>query len=241
MQSAVKARWNATMSANVQGFEFAVVCTTRSKWNRRSGHLFHAGIAMSRDRRVRVKGVGASGIGRRWKLGVRTDAVGSCLRLSAPVNNVLTLFQRVLSDGRSPWLMTISKLKSLASSARIFVGLLSPLGIACILFNCGTAQAAPAPNVVGSKYSDASATLNSAGFTPVVTATVGDRKARADCVVAFQRQRTVQPPPNTSASGGAPSNQVLVSLNCLAANASAKSPGYSAASPEGKAAAAAHK
>jgi hypothetical protein len=40
-------------------------------------------------------------------------------------------------------------------------------------------------------------------------------------------------------SGGSATNQLLVSLNCDAGVASAAKPGYSAASPEGKAAAAA--
>jgi hypothetical protein len=103
---------------------------------------------------------------------------------------------------------------------------------ATALLGGAVAAAASPPNVTGQKYSDASATLSGAGFTPVVSATVGDQKARPDCLVANQQERTVQPPPNSS---GSPKNEVLVSLNCYSAEASAKAPGYSAASPEGKA------
>jgi hypothetical protein len=47
------------------------------------------------------------------------------------------------------------------------------------------------------------------------------------------------PPPENSS--GSSTNQALVSLNCYSAEASAKGSGYSAASPEGRAIAAAAK
>ena len=59
---------------------------------------------------------------------------------------------------------------------------------------------------------------------------------KADCLVVNQVSRTQPAPEN---SGGSPTNQVLISLNCDSGEASAKTPGFSAASPEGKAAAAA--
>jgi hypothetical protein len=93
------------------------------------------------------------------------------------------------------------------------------------------AAASSSPDVSGQKYSDASSALSSAGFEPVVSTAVGDRNAWPDCVVTFIRQRNVSPPPN---SRGAVRHQVLVSLNCNAAVASATAPGYSAGSPEGK-------
>ena len=46
----------------------------------------------------------------------------------------------------------------------------------------GLAYASP-PSVTGQTYSDASAALSGAGFTPVVATTVGDQKAWADCLV----------------------------------------------------------
>jgi hypothetical protein len=105
-----------------------------------------------------------------------------------------------------------------------------------MLLGSGVAQAASAPNVVGQKYSDATAAISGAGMTPVISTTVGDRNARDDCLVVNQVSRTEEAPEN---SGGSPTDQVLISLNCDSGEASAKTPGFSAGSPEGKAAAAA--
>src|SRR5689334_19567297 len=107
---------------------------------------------------------------------------------------------------------------------------------ATIAFGSVVAQAASDPNVVGQKYSDATDALSSAGLSVVVSTTVGDSVARPDCIVTRQQGRSVAAPENTSAS---PTNQVLLSLNCGAAVATAKSSGNSLASPEGRAAAAA--
>jgi hypothetical protein len=94
------------------------------------------------------------------------------------------------------------------------------------------AEAASPPDETGKKYSDASAAFTQAGFTPVVSTTVGDKVPWPDCLVANAQQRTMKPPPN---SKGSATQQVLVSLNCYSTRASAKRPGYSAASPQGKA------
>jgi len=107
---------------------------------------------------------------------------------------------------------------------------------ALLLLGSGVAQASSAPSVVGQKYSDASAAISGAGMTPVVSTTFGDRNAKDDCMVVNQVSRTVPPPEDSS---GSATDQVLVSLNCDSGEASAKTPGFSAASPEGKAAAAA--
>jgi hypothetical protein len=109
---------------------------------------------------------------------------------------------------------------------------------AMLLLNSGVAQAGSSPNVVGQKYSDATSAISGAGLHPVVSTVVGDQKAWPDCLVATQEDRTVPAPENSS---GSATNEVLVSLNCDSAEASAKAPGYSAASPEGKAIAAAAK
>jgi hypothetical protein len=106
---------------------------------------------------------------------------------------------------------------------------------AMLLLGSGVAQAGGAPNVVGQKYSDAQSAISGAGFTAVVSTVVGDQKSWPDCMVANQGSRTVPAPVNSS---GSAVNQVLVSLNCYASEASGL-PGYSAASPEGKAIAAA--
>jgi hypothetical protein len=107
--------------------------------------------------------------------------------------------------------------------------------VAAATTGTGVAQAASSPSVVGQKYSDAQSTLSGAGFTIVVSNTVGDETARPDCIVTRQQDRTVPPPENTGASA---SNETLLALNCDAQVASAKSPGNSLASPEGRAAAA---
>ena len=99
-----------------------------------------------------------------------------------------------------------------------------------------TAEAKTSPNVVGKKYGDASSALSSAGFTPVVSTTVGDRMAWSNCIVFHQRDRSMPPPPNSS---GSPTNQTMLSLNCDQAVASATVPGNSLGTPEGRSAAAA--
>jgi hypothetical protein len=109
---------------------------------------------------------------------------------------------------------------------------------AMLLLGSGVAQAKSSPNVVGQKYSDATSAISGAGLHPVVSTVVGDQKAWPDCLVASQTDRTLPPPEN---SAGSATNEVLVSLNCYSAAASAKAPGYSAASPEAKAIAAAAK
>ena len=100
----------------------------------------------------------------------------------------------------------------------------------------GVANAASLPSVTGQKYSDAQTALTGAGFTPVVSTTVGDQKDWSDCLVTNVVSRTKAAPPNSS---GSSTNEALVSLNCYAAEASNKGSGYSAASPEGQSIAAA--
>ena len=107
-----------------------------------------------------------------------------------------------------------------------------------VLFGAGVAQAGSTPDVVGQKYGDAESAISGAGLKPVISTTVGDQKAWPDCLVTNTVARTVPPPEN---SGGSATNELLVSLNCDDGEASAKTPGFSAASPEGKAAAAAAK
>lgn len=103
------------------------------------------------------------------------------------------------------------------------------------LATSAVAFAGTPPDVTGKKYGDASSTLSDAGFDPVVSTTVGDRKAWPDCLVSNVQTRSVPPPEN---SNGTTTNEALVSLNCDADEASATAPGYSSASPEGQAIAA---
>lgn len=101
-----------------------------------------------------------------------------------------------------------------------------------VTIGCGVAQAG-SPSVVGDKYSDAKGTLSGAGFSPVVSTTVGDQLPWDECVVVRQQDRSESPPEN---SGGSTVSQTLISLNCDDAVATAGAPGNSAASPEGVAA-----
>jgi hypothetical protein len=116
------------------------------------------------------------------------------------------------------------------------------VGATLVILATGILVSAPAeagspPDETGKKYSDASAAFTQAGFKPVVSTTVGDKVPWPDCLVANAQQRTVSPPPNSS---GSATQEVLVSLNCYSTGASAKRPGYSAASPQGKAIASAN-
>ncbi len=104
------------------------------------------------------------------------------------------------------------------------------------LAGSGVAAAGTPPNVTGQKYSAAQTAITGAGFTPVVQSITGDQVAWPNCVVTRTQARTKPAPPNSS---GSAVSQLLVSLNCYAGAASATSPGYSVASPEGKAAIAA--
>ncbi|CAN5749741.1 hypothetical protein BH09ACT8_BH09ACT8_37870 [soil metagenome] len=96
------------------------------------------------------------------------------------------------------------------------------------LFSSGVAHASP--DVVGHPYSDASSMLGSAGYTSVVSNAFGSQLPWPDCLVTRQQDRT---PPD---GGG---RQTLLTLNCNAPVAAAGVAGNSAASPEGRAAAAA--
>jgi hypothetical protein len=98
------------------------------------------------------------------------------------------------------------------------------------------ANAGTPPSVNGQKYSAAQTALTGAGFTPVVSTTVGDKVAWSDCLVTNVVTR-IQPAVENSS--GSSVNQALVSLNCYGTEASNKGAGYSAASPEGQSIAAA--
>jgi hypothetical protein len=98
------------------------------------------------------------------------------------------------------------------------------------------ANAGTPPSVNGQKYSDAQTALSGAGFTPVVSTTVGDKVAWSDCLVTNVVSRTL---PAVENSAGSPTNEALVSLNCYGTEASNKGAGYSAGSPEGQSLAAA--
>jgi hypothetical protein len=99
----------------------------------------------------------------------------------------------------------------------------------------GAPLAGASPTVTGQKYSDASSALSSAGFKVVVASTVGDRLGWSDCVVSAQRDKSSAQQGNHATAG----TTVEVTLNCDGQLASATAPGYSAGSPDGRAAKAA--
>lgn len=116
------------------------------------------------------------------------------------------------------------------------LGFCASAAACAVLLGAGVAQAGSTPNVVGQKYSDAQTAITGAGLTPVISTIVGDQLSQPDCQVVNTVARTVPAPENTSAS---PTSQLLISLNCDAAVASATKPGFSAASPQGASAIAA--
>ncbi|MFV8053330.1 hypothetical protein [Mycobacterium sp. 48b] len=96
---------------------------------------------------------------------------------------------------------------------------------------------AAADDYAGQKYSDAQSSLADAGMKGVVATRSGDSEADDDCVVTSSEKA-----PWLKGDNFAPvSDTVLLNLNCSAGVASAKTPGNSAASPEGRAAIAAAK
>ena len=94
---------------------------------------------------------------------------------------------------------------------------------------------AAADDYSGQTYADASKAISDAGKKAVIASRVGDTLADDDCIVSHS-----QSAPWIKGDNFSPvSDTVLVYLNCNATVATAKDPGNSAASPEGRAAIAA--
>jgi hypothetical protein len=113
-------------------------------------------------------------------------------------------------------------------------GLASIAAASMIVLATGVANAG-APAVVGQKYSDASSAISSAGDTVKVGTRFGHGVSQSDCVVIAQTTQSI-PQNGSHPTAG---TVVVVSLNCDPHVASATNPGYSAASPQGRADAAA--
>ena len=95
----------------------------------------------------------------------------------------------------------------------------------------GTGVAA-ADDYSGQTYADASKSISDAGKKAVIASRAGDTLADDDCIVTHS-----QSAPWIKGDDFAPvTDTVLVYLNCNATVATAKDPGNSAASPEGRAA-----
>lgn len=89
---------------------------------------------------------------------------------------------------------------------------------------------ASADDYAGQTYSDASSAASDAGQTVVVAARVGDKLSQGDCIV--ERSQTA---PFASANDGVHvSNTVQFYLNCNGGYATAKTPGTSLGSQEGR-------
>ncbi|PXX11891.1 hypothetical protein C8E89_10215 [Mycolicibacterium moriokaense] len=113
-------------------------------------------------------------------------------------------------------------------------GLASIAPTSMIVLATGVANAG-APTVVGQKYSDASSAISSAGDSIKVGTRFGHGVSQSDCVVIAQTTKSI-PQRGSHPTAG---TIVVVSLNCDPHVASATNPGYSAASPQGRADAAA--
>jgi hypothetical protein len=94
----------------------------------------------------------------------------------------------------------------------------------------GAGQAAADDGVVGHTFSDAKSTLSQQGFGAVVATTVGDRQDWENCIVTSVTRANFK-----DSSGSSTGNNMLVNLNCYSRHSTANSPGFSAASPEGRA------
>lgn len=91
---------------------------------------------------------------------------------------------------------------------------------------------AAADDYAGQKYSDVQSALAGSGMKGVVATRSGDSESDDNCVVTSSEKA-----PWLKGNNFAPvTDTVLLHLNCSASVASAKTPGNSAASPEGRAA-----
>jgi hypothetical protein len=84
--------------------------------------------------------------------------------------------------------------------------------------------------VVGHTFADAKSTLSQQRFGAIVATTVGDRQDWENCIVSSSTRAS-----RTDSSVSSTGNNMLVNLNCYSRHSTANSPGYSAASPEGRA------
>ena len=94
---------------------------------------------------------------------------------------------------------------------------------------------ATADDYSGQTYSDASKAISDAGKKAIIASRAGDTLSDDDCIVTHSQSA----PWIKGDDFSAVSDTVLVYLNCNATVATAKDPGNSAGSPEGRAAIAA--
>ena len=109
------------------------------------------------------------------------------------------------------------------------IGAVASAAAAMALF--GTATAA-ADDYVGQTYADASEAMDEEGLDPIIATRVGDKLEEDDCVVTAAWE-----PPFVRGVGDDfehSEDEMLVSLNCAGAFATATNPGASVANPLGR-------
>lgn len=109
------------------------------------------------------------------------------------------------------------------------IGALASAAAAMALF--GTATAA-ADDYVGQTYADASEAMDEEGLDPIIATRVGDKLEEDDCIVTAAWE-----PPFLRGVGDDfehSEDEMLVSLNCAGAFATATNPGTSVANPLGR-------
>ena len=109
------------------------------------------------------------------------------------------------------------------------IAAVSATAVSMAFFGSGVAAA---DDYSGQTYGDASKAISDAGKKAVIASRAGDTLADDDCIVSHS-----QSAPWIKGDDFSPvTDTVLVYLNCNATVATAKDPGNSAASPEGRAA-----
>ncbi|OMC40226.1 hypothetical protein A5740_24780 [Mycobacterium sp. GA-1841] len=111
------------------------------------------------------------------------------------------------------------------------------LGVSVLPVGALATGIAAADDYAGQKYSDVQSALADAGMKGVVASRSGDSVSDDDCVVTHAEKAHWHKGDNFSPV----TDTELLNLNCNAGVATAKTPGNSAASPEGRAAVAAAK
>jgi hypothetical protein len=149
--------------------------------------------------------------------------------LPAAESNVLSTRHPVSAKANHRFVTRRSHVKKFSVYATTAVG---ATAVAMAFFGTGIAAA---DDYAGQKYSDASSAISDAGKKAVIASRAGDTLADDDCIVTHS-----QSAPWIKGDSFAPvTDTVLVYLNCNATVATAKDPGNSAGSPEGRAAIAA--
>ena len=110
----------------------------------------------------------------------------------------------------------------------VVLGAGTAMAASAALFGAGVAAAAP--DVVGDTYSDAEQAISNSGGDAVVASRFGDKLEQDDCIVTNVQDASFLRI-DSSASG-----EVMVSLNCSGAYATATNPGQSVQHPLGRAA-----